>query len=340
MTTFTRPVETYIVTCPNQDNGKIIKMGKQSGVQRYRCKTCGKSFREPDEFQQGRQFRVQQIGQALQGYFDGQSYREAARNVSRTFDTEPPDESSVFRWVQGYARGAHEAMKHVKVPTGSEWVCDEMVVRVGGEKFWLWSVMDKESRYILATNLSPRRTQMAAEVTFRKAIEASANLPKRITTDGLGSYVPAIETLLPYTEHNVSPGLDSENNNNRSERLQGTMRDRDKVLRGLDSREAGQNYLDGWVIDYNLFRPHMALDERTPAQVAGVVAPFRNWRDVARLVKPIGKPNRPDWQTTDERPLRRTKDFKTMPIDVAEEAAPRALRPKAFKSSFKKRRGF
>ena len=112
------------------------------------------------------------------------------------------------------------------------------------------------------------------------------------------------------------------------------------MLRGLDSRESGQNYLDGWTIDYNLIRPHMALNERTPAQAAGVKAPFRNWIDVARLVEPINEPNRPDWQTTKEEEMRATKDFKIMPISVAEEVAPRALRKKAFKSSVRTRRGF
>ena len=338
MTTFSK-VETYVVSCPSGDGGKINKAGTQAGIQRYRCKTCGKKFRRPDEFQQGQKFPIQQLGMALQGYFDGQSYREVARNIGRTFDTVPPDETSVYDWVQGYARATNEAMKGVKVPSGDEWVADEMVVRVGGKKLWLWNILDKDSRYILSMHLSPRRTQQAAEVTFRKAIEVASRPPKRVTTDGLNSYIPAIQTLLPYTEHNVSPGLDSENNNNRSERLQGTIRDRDKVLRGLQSRESGQNFLDGWVIDYNLFRPHMALGERTPAEKAGLVTPFKNWQTVARLIDPMNTSVRPEWQAQDERPLR-TKDFRVMDIPTAEEASPRALRPKAFKSAFKKRRGF
>ena len=274
MTTFSR-TETYTVSCPNNDGGDIVKVGFQSNEQRYLCKTCGKKFREPDKFQDGQKFTIQQIGSALQGYFDGQSYREAARHLGRTFRTIPPHESNVYRWVQSYARGAYEAMKRNKVATSPEWVADEMMVRVGGKKYWLWNVMDKESRYILATHLTPRRTQLAAEVVFRKAIEAAKNKPRRVTTDGLGSYAPALQTLLPGTEHNVSPGLDSENNNNRSERLQGTIRERDKVLRGLDSRESGQNYLDGWTVDYNFIRPHLGLKGRTPADVVGASLPFK-----------------------------------------------------------------
>ena len=337
MTVFTKTVE-FTVACPVGCDSKIVKVGFQNGVQRYRCQQCHKYFRRPDKFQEGSKFPAQHVGMALQGYFDGQSYREAARQIGRTFRTVPPDESSVYDWVQGYARGANNLLSQLKVPSGSEWVCDEMVVRVGGKKYWVWNIMDKQSRYILSMHLSPRRTQQAAEVTFRKALETASRMPKRVTTDGLASYKPAIETLMPGVEHSISPGLDSDNHNNHSERLQGFIRDRDRVLRGLQTRESGQNYLDGLVIDYNLFRPHIGLGKRTPAEAAGFVSPFRDWQDVARVVFPVDTITRPDWQRQDERELH-TKDFKVLDLAVAKEAFPRATRSKTFKSAFKTRRG-
>ena len=338
MTTFTRPVEQYVVSCPNNDDGRISKDGFHHGKQRYQCQKCGKKFREPAVFEEGHHYTTQQIGAALQGYLDGQSYREVARSIGHTFETEPPDESNVYRWVQGYSRGAFEAMRRNKVPTSNEWVADELVVKVGSKKFWLWNVMDAKTRYLLATHLSPRRTQRAAEILFRKALEAAANPPEYVRTDGLGSYPPALQTVLPEAEHRVSEGLDAELHNNLSERLQGTIRERDKVLRGLHSRESGQSFLDGWTVDYNLIRPHMALGDKTPIEAAGLKPPFRNWLDVVRKVEPINKSIRPDWQLVDEKPMA-TKDFKKMDIDTAEEAT-RPLRPKAFKSAFRTRRGF
>jgi len=38
--------------------------------------------------------------------------------------------------------------------------------------------------------------------------------------------------------------------------------------------------MDGWLVHYNYFRPHMSLRDRTPASVAGIRFPFRNWKDV------------------------------------------------------------
>lgn len=84
-------------------------------------------------------------------------------------------------------------------------------------------------------------------------------------------------------QHVVSKGIRAEINNNLSERLQGTIRDRDKTLRGLKSRETGQAYVDGLVTRYNYFRPHESLKGKRPAEAAGAGLPFTSWEDVAAV---------------------------------------------------------
>ncbi|MYB49213.1 MAG: IS1/IS6 family transposase [Dehalococcoidia bacterium] len=335
MTTFVK-VEEFTVSCPGCDGDRIEKAGFQSGAQRYRCQRCDKKFRRPDEFQLGRKFPIQQVGLALQSYFDGLSYRDVARSIGRTFRDGEPNESNMFRWIQGYSRGAHEVLRNFRVPTSNEWVADEMQVRVGGERYWLWNVMDKKSRFILAAHLSPSRSQLAAETVMKKALSASSTYPQYIRTDKYSSYPPALDAVMPKAKHIRTEGIAAEINNNLSERLQGTFRDRDKVLRGLKSREAGQNYIDGLVLDYNWFRGHMGLGKRTPAEVAGVKIPLKDWHDVAEKIMPIENPCRPAWQLADERPMT-TKDFRTMDIPTAQEAT-RTLRQKQGK--FRSRRGF
>ena len=170
-----------------------------------------------------------------------------------------------------------------------------MVVRVGGKRYWLWNIMDKASRYTLVIHLTPKRDTLAAKILLRKAAEASGITPRVIKTDGLGSYVGGIKGLFPKARHVVSAGLDDpEHHNNHSERLQGTIRDRDKVLRGLSSMESGQSYLDGWLVNYNLFRPHEGIGNRTPAEALGIEPPFQNWCEVAERVDASDFSERPD----------------------------------------------
>ena len=142
--------------------------------------------------------------------------------------------------------------------------------------------MDSETRYILASHLTPRRDTNAARVVLRKAALAADGPPETIMTDKLKSYLFAVKDVLPETRHMQSQGMTADLNNNLSERLQGTFRDRVKTLRGLHSRTTGQRYLDGWVLTYNLFRGHEALRNQTPGERAKINPPFQEWADVVK----------------------------------------------------------
>ena len=53
-------------------------------------------------------------------------------------------------------------------------------------------------------------------------------------------------------------------------------------MRGLQNLQSGQEFLNGWVIDCNVFRPHESLNGKTPAQAAHVFPPFKEREDLAK----------------------------------------------------------
>jgi len=57
-------------------------------------------------------------------------------------------------------------------------------------------------------------------------------------------------------------------NNNRIERFHGTVRERNKVMRAI--KKPDSTIIEGQRIYYNHIRPHMALEGKTPAEVAGI----------------------------------------------------------------------
>ena len=283
MTVFTKIV-TETVDCAICGGDRVIKYGKSGkGVQRYQCRSCERVFSNDGKAIR-RRVPSAQVGAALSLYFDGLSFKRISENLADMFDIPEPSKATVFEWVSDYTELAKGEMANHKARTGPEWVADEMVLKVGGKKLWHWNVMDSDTRYVLASYLSPYRDETTAVEVMRRAKNAAANLPKRIKTDRLKSYPGAIDWVFGgEVQHIQSEGLASEINNNLSERLQGTFRHRSKVLRGLQTQRTGQKFLDGFVIDYNLFRPHEGLKGKTPAQVAGVRAPFKEWEDFAKL---------------------------------------------------------
>jgi len=44
--------------------------------------------------------------------------------------------------------------------------------------------------------------------------------------------------------------------------------------------------MNGWLVHYNFFRPHESLGDRTPAEKAGIKAPFKDWMDVVKEGSP------------------------------------------------------
>ncbi len=223
-------------------------------------------------------------GAAVEMYFDGLSYRRTAGNMDQFFGR-PTNQMSVYSWVRDLSKRADEVLRPMKVDTGHVWVADEVVVRVGGKNYWLFNTMDTQTRLLLAAYLSPTRTTRAAATTLALARERSSNPPRQVKTDGLRSYQDAVPRAFPthQVRHVVSKGVKADINNNLSERLQGTIRDRDKTLRGLKARDTGQAYIDGLVTHYNYFRPHESLKGKKPAEAAGAELPFDTWEDVAAM---------------------------------------------------------
>ena len=252
-----------------------------------RCDTCrlpgGGAHTAPVVIHRGHA-TPQEKGAAVDMYIDGLSYRKTAVNVESYFGR-PTTAQTVYRWVRELTQKANAVLEGQKIDTGPEWVADEHQVTVGGEKYWVFNVMDSKTRFLLSVHLSRERTTRAAATALAKAREQAANPPREVKTDGLTSYQTAMKIAFPLwqVKHVVSQGIRARINNNLSERLQGTFRDRDKTLRGLKRRDSGQEYLDGLTVHYNYFRPHQSLDGQKPAEKAGAEIQFETWRDVAAM---------------------------------------------------------
>lgn len=284
--------KTVTVNCPYCESESVIKYGKQNGKQLYKCKSCKKRFNDTGALH-GRMVSAEQIGAAIRMFYSGMSYKQIGENMASAFDMSEPSKQTIYAWVRDYTDAAVEAMAGHKAHTSGKWVADEMAVDVGGEKMWNWNVMDAETRYILASHLSPTRTIASAVKVMEKARDAATEPPNQITTDRLWSYDKAIDRVFPKARHVKSKGMKSiVLNNNLSERLQGTYRQRIKTLRGLENERTAQRYLDGWALTYNLFREHESLGFKQPANVAGVDAPFGEWADVVKREGRVSKRRR------------------------------------------------
>ena len=236
MAEFTETV-TKTVNCPYCSSKSVVKNGRREDIQRYQCKGCGKRFTTTGKVH-GHRFTSDQIGAAIRQFYSGTSYKQIAEYLEEVHDLPEPSKRTIYQWVKEYTDTALTKMEEHQAQTSGQWVADEMQVTVGGEKYWNWNVMDKGTRYLLASHLSKERDARAATAVFKKALAAADGPPKSVTTDKLRSYIKPIKDMLPDATHIQSQGLRAEVNNNLSERVQGTFRQRTKTLRGWTTKRA------------------------------------------------------------------------------------------------------
>ena len=265
--------------CKYCGSPNVILYGKYKAVQRYYCKDCGRKFAGIDTIPK-MQYSTSKIADALNMYYEGMSLHKIRRNLIQQHNDYISD-ATIYNWVKRFSTLAIMQADKFKPDVGGVWVADETVIDIDGENIWLWDIIDTKTRFLVASHMSHSRTVKDAEALMKQAYKRTGKIPRIIFTDKLQAYLDGIElTFGADTEHRQGSPFDIENNTNFIERMHGTIKSRTKVMRGLHTEESAWLFMDGWLVHYNFFRPHMSLRDRTPAQVAGIRFPFRNWKDV------------------------------------------------------------
>ena len=80
--------------------------------------------------------------------------------------------------------------------------------------------------------------------------------------------------VVPRTSHIRHIHIQGDHNNNKMERLNGEVRDREKVIFG--SKKMDSPIFKGYQLYHNYFKDHDALDGKTPAEAANIKIEGKN----------------------------------------------------------------
>ncbi|MDD5038700.1 MAG: DDE-type integrase/transposase/recombinase [Dehalococcoidales bacterium] len=275
------------VTCKNCGSEAVVKFGSYKGVPRYFCKACNRKFKGDDSL-----FHMkaapEHISMALSMYYTGSSIDDIRDFLKQEFDYYP-SKNVVFNWVDKYTSIAGKQFRDVHPDVGDEWVADETVLELDkGIKVWFFDIIDSETRFLLASRASLSRTTRDAQMLMDRAIKRAGKYPKVVITDKLASYL------------DVNYGKDAEHrrgspfsikasgeSTSQIERFHGTIKERTKVMRAFRDLETLHEFMDGFLVYYNYFRPNDSLNGKTPADAAKVDYKIRNWKDLSQI--PVSK---------------------------------------------------
>ncbi len=257
----------------------LIRYGvrhNQSGdIQRFGCKSCGHIFTQNLGFE-GMRATPQAITGAMQLYFSG----ESLRNVQKFLKLQGVNKShvSVYRWIRKYVRLMEKYLEDIKPQVSDTWCADEMYLKIKGNPKYLYALMDDQTRFWIAQQVGNDKMHSEAVTTARQLFsQGEATIgrkPKVLITDGLHAYGVAARKEW-YSRYNLNRTLhvrkitlSGKSNNNKMERMNGEVRDREKVIRGL--KKPDTPILKGYQLYHNYFRAHEGLSGRTPAEAAGI----------------------------------------------------------------------
>ena len=142
-------------------------------------------------------------------------------------------------------------------PTG-RWDLDEMVVKIRGQRMFMWRAVDDEGE-VLDVLVQKRRNKAAALKLLRKLLKNQGFMPDTIVTDGLASYRAALTIL--GCQHRHRPGRLRDNN--RAENSHLPIRRRERKMQRFKSQGQAQRFVSTHGPVYNTFNVQRHLISRS-----------------------------------------------------------------------------
>ncbi len=256
-----------------------VRKNKAGNIQVFHCKNCQKDFTFNLGFERMKH-NPQAITSAMQLYFSGESLRNTMESL-RLIGVEVSHQT-VYNWIKKYIALMKDYTEKIVPKVGDTWRADEIYIKVKGNMKYLFSMMDDETRFWIAQEVAESKDKHDARNLLKMSKELMGKKPMTFITDGLQSYHDAYKkefwTLKnPRTEHVRHITLRGDHNNNKMERMNGEIRDREKTMRGL--KIDATTILTGYQLFHNYIRPHEALNGKTPSEVCGITIEGENkWK--------------------------------------------------------------
>jgi putative transposase len=198
------------------------------------------------------------------------SYRDvedllAERGLDISYET-------VRSWVLKFGPVIAQRLRRLRPRPSDRWHLDEMVVRIAGERMYLWRAVDHEGE-VLDMLVQRRRDSRAALRLMRKLLRKQGFAPKLLVTDKLRSYASAFRRLRLSCPH--EQGLRS---NNRAENSHQPVRRRERKMQRFKSARSAQRFLNMHAAVHNTFNLQRHLVSRSTLRIFRAEA-ASEWRN-------------------------------------------------------------
>jgi IS6 family transposase len=167
--------------CPTCGLALVRKHGRDGrGQQVYEGKRCGRSFTHLSGTPfSGYRFPPDVIALAVRYYLRYRlSYGDLAERLAER--GVHVDGSTLYDWVQHFARLYQEAARPHRQRVGRVWSVDETYGRVGKDWQYAYRAIDEHGQ-VIDVYVSPHRAAEDAKAFFRRSITSTGVQPRKVT---------------------------------------------------------------------------------------------------------------------------------------------------------------
>jgi putative transposase len=248
-----------------------VRKNKSGNIQIFYCRDCKHYFTFNIGFEKMKH-NPQAVTSAMQLYFSGESLRNTQKSL-RLLGVEV-SHKTIFMWIKKYVKLMQDYVEKIVPNVSDTWRADELYIKIKGDMKYLFALMDDETRFWIAQEVAETKDRHDVRALFSKAKYLMGKQPKNLVTDGLMTYSAGCMEVFSQAQHTRHIRLQGDMNNNKMERFNGEIRDREKTMRGLKTKDTA--ILLGAQIFHNYIRSHEGLGGKTPSEACGITVEGKN----------------------------------------------------------------
>ena len=242
--------------------------------QKYSCKQCQYQFIQNENSLGNVHSDPKIISESLNLVMNGMSYRATARHIKISHGIEI-SHVSVLNWIQKFTYIIKGYVELFYPELGNVWCVDEMNLRIKdtepvknkGLSSWLWSIIDPQTKFLIATNISKKQTIKNAKKILSFGKNQVMEIPDYIITDSLAGYEEAIRhEFKNRVAHIKTKSFRDGFVNLPIERYHNEIRVVLNARRSLGNDESAQTFAELLKIHHNFVKKHMGLNDKTSSK--------------------------------------------------------------------------
>lgn len=252
LSSFSYKKGTLVPWCKKCGAEHFYRKGKNArGAARLQCRECGFRFVWTSDLPRRRCFS-HIMSFAVELYTDLRkaiSLKGVAEILEKVFGVKFSGEA-IRQWILASKKTIYRREN----PQPTDWHVDETYIKIKGIGHWLWIVRCRQTKQVLAWNITKGRFFEDAKKVLKDALYVAGTRPNKITSDGLFQYAAAIKKIMGWhwreqkKRHIIDSGIGK---NWFIERLNREIKRRIKYFSTFQSLEGANAFFSLWFHHWN-----------------------------------------------------------------------------------------